>query len=71
MSFVDFAPTVLGLAGVPIPREMQGLPFLGPAAAPPRDAVFGARDRVDEAFDLWAREVRGRAYVEMRESPQP
>ena len=27
--------------------------------------------KTDEAFDLWAREVRGRAYVEMREAPQP
>jgi peptidyl-prolyl cis-trans isomerase SurA len=27
--------------------------------------------KIDEAFDLWAREVRGRAYVEMREAPRP
>jgi len=52
VSFVDFAPTVLSLAGVPAPAHLQGTAFLGPAAGPAPEAVFGARDRVDEAFDL-------------------
>jgi arylsulfatase A-like enzyme len=65
VSFVDFAPTVLSLAGVPAPLLMQGTSFLGPAAGPPRDAVFGARDRVDEAFDL-SRSVRDARWLYIR-----
>jgi uncharacterized sulfatase len=65
VSFVDFAPTVLGLAGVAAPPLMQGTAFLGPAAGPPRDAVFGARDRVDEAFDL-SRSVREARWLYIR-----
>ena len=33
VSFVDFAPTVLSLAGVKIPGYMQGRAFAGPARA--------------------------------------
>lgn len=61
VSFVDFAPTMLSLAGVPIPEHMQGQAFLGRAAAPPRDYVYGARDRMDEAYDI-IRTVRDRQY---------
>jgi hypothetical protein len=57
VSFVDFAPSVLSLADVPVPKHMQGVAFLGPAAGSPREFVFGARDRVDEAIDT-ARSVR-------------
>ncbi len=35
VSFVDFAPTVLALAGVPTPPYMQGQPFLGPFVVTP------------------------------------
>lgn len=52
VSFVDFAPAVLSLCGVPIPDHVQGRAFLGPAATEPRRFVYGARDRVDEVFDL-------------------
>jgi arylsulfatase A-like enzyme len=52
VSFVDFAPTVLSLCGVKAPAHVQGAAFLGAAAGQPREFVFGARDRVDEAFDL-------------------
>ncbi len=45
---IDLAPTMLALAGVPVPRTMQGQVFLGDAAKPPREYVFGARDRCDE-----------------------
>ncbi|MCU0979804.1 MAG: sulfatase, partial [Pirellulaceae bacterium] len=65
VSFVDFAPTVLSLTGLPPPPHMQGVAFLGPHAGPPRDAVYGARDRVDEAYDL-ARSVRDRRYLYIR-----
>jgi N-sulfoglucosamine sulfohydrolase len=65
VSFVDFAPTLLSLCGVPIPDHMQGVPFLGPAAGPPRDYVHGARDRVDEVFDL-SRSVRDSRWLYIR-----
>lgn len=65
VSFVDFAPTTLSLAGVPIPDHMQGKPFLGEDAAPPRRYVFGHRDRVDEAMDM-ARSVRDSRYLYIR-----
>ncbi len=65
VSFVDFAPTVLSLCGVKAPAHMQGLAFLGEAAGKPRDFVFGARDRVDEAFEL-SRSVRDRRFLYIR-----
>ncbi|HDR9799174.1 TPA: sulfatase [Burkholderia cenocepacia] len=52
VSGVDLAPTVLSLAGVPIPSYMQGQAFLGPArASAPRRYVFAARDRMDNEYD--------------------
>ena len=51
VSFVDFAPTVLSLAGVEIPATMEGQPFAGPRAQK-NDFVFCARDRMDERYDM-------------------
>jgi hypothetical protein len=65
VSFVDFPPTVLSIAGLPIPDYMQGSPFLGAAETTPREYVYGARDRVDEAYDL-ARSVRDRRHLYVR-----
>ena len=65
VSFVDFAPTVLSLVGLPIPDYMQGVAFLGPAAGVPRECIYGHRDRVDEAFDL-TRCVRDKRYLYVR-----
>ena len=52
LSSIDFGPTVLNLAGVDVPDHIQGRPFLGPNAATTRDYVFGARDRMDERYDI-------------------
>jgi N-sulfoglucosamine sulfohydrolase len=49
VSFVDFAPTVLSLAGIPVPGHMQGQPFLGAQRASPRAYIYAARDRMDPA----------------------
>lgn len=65
VSFVDFAPTMLSLLGIDIPSHMQGTAFLGEAAGEPRKYVFGARDRVDEAFDL-SRSVRDKKWLYIR-----
>jgi arylsulfatase A-like enzyme len=51
VSFVDFAPTVLSLAGVEIPGYMQGRAFLGPQAGT-NEFVFCTRDRMDERYDM-------------------
>ncbi len=52
VSEIDFAPTVLSLAGVKIPSYMQGQAFLGEQKAKqPRKYVFAARDRMDTEYD--------------------
>lgn len=52
ISFVDFAPTLLSLAGIPIPESMQGQAFLGPQKSEtPRKYSFAARDRMDSEYD--------------------
>ena len=56
---------MLGLCGVEAPEYMQGTPFLGPDSSEERRYVYGARDRVDEAFDL-ARSVRDHRYLYIR-----
>lgn len=65
VSFVDFAPTVLALAGVPAPAYMQGAPFLGAKPAKPRETVHFIRDRVDEVLEI-SRSVRDRRYQYIR-----
>jgi uncharacterized sulfatase len=65
VSFVDFAPTVLSLAGVAIPEHLQGHAFLGDAAAQPREYIYGFRDRMDERYDM-IRAVRDRRYKYIR-----
>ena len=56
VSFVDFAPTVLNLAGVDIPTQIDGRPFLGQGIAMKevngRDQVFCYADRFDEKYDF-------------------
>ncbi len=51
LSWVDLAPTILSLAGVPIPGHYQGQVFLGPQKAAPRSEVFAGRDRMGEVYD--------------------
>ncbi len=65
VSFVDFGPTVLSLAGVTVPSHMQGKAFLGKEATPPREYIYGYRDRMDERYDL-LRCVRDKRYKYIR-----
>lgn len=65
IAFVDFAPTMLSLAGVDIPSHMQGRAFLGRRRAKPREYIFAARDRMDEAYDL-IRAVRDKRFKYIR-----
>ena len=62
ISAVDFAPTMLSLAGIKIPAYMQGQAFLGSQASKiKRKYVFAARDRMDECTDR-VRSVRDKRY---------
>jgi arylsulfatase A-like enzyme len=66
ISSIDFGPTVLSMAGITVPAHMQGKPFLGEQGANYlREAVFAARDRVDESYDM-IRSVRTRKYLYIR-----
>jgi N-sulfoglucosamine sulfohydrolase len=65
VSFIDFPPTVLDLLGLEIPGYMQGTPFLGAKPPEGKTYVFGARDRVDEAYDL-TRSVRDKQFLYVR-----
>ncbi len=61
VSFIDFAPTVLELAGVDAPNAYPGLSFLSKEVSlqtlNQRDEIFGEADRFDEKSDL-VRSVR-------------
>lgn len=65
VSFVDFAPTLLSLAGIEPPKHMQGYAFLGQHQTKPQDYLFGFRGRMDERYDL-VRSVRNKRYVYIR-----
>lgn len=65
VTFVDFGPTVLSLAGIDPPKHMQGLPFLGDKAVPPRTEIHAFRDRMDERTDC-SRCVRDVRYKYIR-----
>jgi arylsulfatase A-like enzyme len=65
VSFIDFAPTMLSLAGIQPPEWMQGHAFLGPYAAPPQPYAFGFRGRMDSKIDL-VRSVTDGRFVYVR-----
>lgn len=56
VSFVDLAPTVLHLAGLNVPKGMDGKPFIGKgvteARLNARNTTFSYADRMDEKYDL-------------------
>ncbi|MBP7143462.1 MAG: sulfatase-like hydrolase/transferase [Opitutaceae bacterium] len=51
VSFVDFAPTVLSLAQLPVPASQQGVAFLGAQAGEARKLIYGGKDRMIERSD--------------------
>ena len=56
VSFIDFGPTLLNLAGLKIPEFMDGNPFFGKGinrkVLAKRDETFGYADRFDEKYDM-------------------
>jgi N-sulfoglucosamine sulfohydrolase len=65
VSFVDFAPTILSLAGLPIPDYIQGRDFLGAQMGQSRKYIYGASSRVDEVYEM-SRCVRDKRYKYIR-----
>lgn len=65
VAMIDLAPTMLNLAGVPLPSQFQGRAFLGANLTKPRQYVYGARDRMDERYDI-IRAVRDNRYRYVR-----
>ena len=65
VSFVDLAPTILSLAGVPVPDHMQGDAFLGEQTADAPEYVSSFRGRMDERYDL-SHSVHGGRYHYIR-----
>ena len=65
VSFVDFAATVLSLAGIQTPDYMQGQAFLGTQNTTPRKHVHTFRGRRGERYDL-VRGVRSKKYLYLR-----
>jgi len=67
--FIDFGPTVLNLANVPVPESMDGLPFLGAGIheqeVEARNEVFCYADRFDEKSDF-VRSIRVGNYKYIR-----
>ena len=65
VSTVDFAPTMLQLAGVSVPQSMQGRVFLGDQTADEPPYLFFHRDRMDEVYEL-QRAARDRRWKYIR-----
>ena len=64
VSFVDLAPTILGIAGVEAPAHLHGRDFTRADVAP-REYVYASRDRIDEVADR-ERAVRDRRWKYIR-----
>jgi N-sulfoglucosamine sulfohydrolase len=62
ISFTDLGPTVLSLANVKPPQDLDGKSFLGQYEVKPRKYVYGTSDRFDEFTDR-IRSVRTEHYV--------
>jgi len=65
VNFIDFGPTVLNLAGLAVPEHMQARAFLGANLSAKRKYIFGARQRIDEIYDM-VRSVRNERYRYIR-----
>ncbi len=65
ITFVDLAPTLLSIAGHPVPAYMQGHVFLGEHKSPDPEYAFMTRSRMDERYDL-SRAVCDKRYRYIR-----
>lgn len=51
IEFADLGPTLLSIAGAPIPDHMKGVPFMGKYSNAKRDYAFGFRTNSEDHFD--------------------
>jgi uncharacterized sulfatase len=65
ISLMDLGPTLLNLAGLAIPENIQGRAFLGGGLTSERKYIHAARDRMDERMDT-VRAVRDNRYKYIR-----
>ncbi len=65
ISFVDLVPTLLSIAGIPIPGYIQGNAFLGDQKTHDPEYVYMFRDRMDERYDM-SRSVRDKKFRYIR-----
>jgi N-sulfoglucosamine sulfohydrolase len=65
VSLIDLGPTILSLAGVAVPPNMQGLPFEGVERSAPREYVYAASDRMNEVAD-YQRAIRDQRFKYIR-----
>jgi len=65
VSLMDLGPSVLNLAGLKVPDHIQGFAFLGEQLSRTRQYVYGARDRMDERYDI-IRAVRDHRFKYIR-----
>ena len=65
VSFVDLAPTILSLAGVKLPKYMEGKAFIGEFKSDDRTYVYGSSDRFDEFTDR-IRSVRDKRFLYLK-----
>ena len=65
ISFVDLAPTLLSIAGIPIPDYMQGSAFLGAQKTEDPEYAYMFRGRMDERYDM-SRAVRNHKFRYIR-----
>ncbi len=65
VGFVDFAPTLLSLAGIKPPENMQGNAFMGKHETKPQLYQFGFRGRMDERYDM-VRSIRNKRFIYIR-----
>lgn len=62
VSFIDMVPTILNLAGAPIPPYLEGKPIFGQNAKIDREYAFAARDRADDMFEMSRSVTDGRYF---------
>jgi len=65
VSFLDFAPTVLQIAGVALPQRLRGKAFVTESPVQERAYVYGTSDRVDEGYEM-SRTIRTQDYRYIR-----
>lgn len=65
VGFIDFAPTLLSIAGMKPPAHLQGRAFMGKHQDTPQEFAYGFRGRMDERYDM-VRSVIGRKYIYIR-----